>query len=389
MTSVVFVHGTGVREPHFTDLCTRIAHGLGPLAPAARVVPYDWGTPHGARLGSGGASIPGPGRGAGSRDPRAPADRADEEAEAWARLYREPTSELALAAAGSGTVVTPPGAAFPDERPRALLGQLASQAGEFDEIGPGLDEAARTLARDPLLPAAARALDAGTLAATLARALAATVIGGALEADLPVVCDGDTRDAAVERLARALGAPQQGTERGPVLKLLGRPVVRAGSHYVVRRRRALTEAAHPAAGDILRYLARGEPTRHGLRRLVAELEPPVVLLGHSLGGIIALDTLLAGPLPGVELLVTVGSQAPFLYETGALPGLDHPDPLPAHVPAWLNLHDRRDLLGYIGAPVFPGRVTDVETDNRQPFPAAHSAYWSDPAVYAAIAEQLP
>jgi hypothetical protein len=392
MTSVVFIHGTGVREPHFTDLCARIAEGLRPLAPAAHVVPYDWGTPHGARLGSKGASIPGPGRGADSRDPRAPgdtADSADAVAEAWARLYREPTSELALAAAGSGAVVTPPGAAFPDERPRALLGQLASRADEFGELGPGIDEAALALARDPLLPRAAQALDAVTLAATLARALAATAIGRALAEDLPVICDGDTRDAAVERLARALGAPPHGTERGPVLKLLGRPVVSAGSHYAVRRRRALTEAAHPAAGDILRYLARGEPMRHGLRLLVATLEPPVVLLGHSLGGIIALDTLLAAPLPGVELLVTVGSQGPFLYETGALPGLEHPDPLPGHVPPWLNLHDRRDLLGHIGAPVFPGRVTDVETDNRQPFPAAHSAYWSNPAVYRTIAEQLP
>ncbi|MYV58670.1 alpha/beta fold hydrolase, partial [Streptomyces sp. SID4931] len=159
--------------------------------------------------------------------------------------------------------------------------------------------------------------------------------------------------------------------------------------YAVRRRRALTGAAHPAAGDVLKFLVRGGPLRTALREMAAAVEPPVVLLGHSLGGIIALDTLIAAPLPGVRLLVTVGSQGPFLYETGALPHLDHPDPLPGHVPAWLNIHDRRDLLGFAAAPVFPGRAEDLATDNRQPFPVAHSAYWSDPAVYRAIAERLP
>lgn len=114
-----------------------------------------------------------------------------------------------------------------------------------------------------------------------------------------------------------------------------------------------------------------------------------MLLGHSLGGIIALDTLISSPPAGVELLVTVGSQGPFLYETGALPSLAHPDALPGHVPPWLNLYDRRDLLGYAAEPLFPGRATDIPTDSRQPFPVAHSAYWSDRAVYRAIGDLLP
>ncbi|NEB89336.1 alpha/beta fold hydrolase, partial [Streptomyces anulatus] len=177
--------------------------------------------------------------------------------------------------------------------------------------------------------------------------------------------------------------------RGPVGRLVARPVLRLGSRYAVRRRAALTGAAHPAAGDVLTFLVRGGPLRAALRELVAAVEPPVVLLGHSLGGIIALDTLIEAPLPGVRLLVTVGSQGPFLYETGALPHLEHPRPLPAHVPDWLNIHDRRDLLGFAAAPLFPGRAEDIATDNRQPFPAAHSAYWTDPAVYRAIAERLP
>ncbi|MEI5034506.1 hypothetical protein RB201_22710 [Streptomyces sp. S1A(2023)] len=215
------------------------------------------------------------------------------------------------------------------------------------------------------------------------------MIGAALAEDAPVIPDGAARDAAVDRIARELGAAAPGTSRGPVGRLAARPLARLGSRYAVRRRRALTGAAHPAAGDVLTFLVRGGPLRSALRELVAAVAPPVVLLGHSLGGIIALDTLIEAPLPDVRLLVTVGSQGPFLYETGALPHLEHPEPLPVHVPAWLNIHDRRDVLGFAAAPLFPGRAEDIATDNRQPFPAAHSAYWTDPAVYRAIAERLP
>ncbi|MCX4965890.1 hypothetical protein OHA98_13780 [Streptomyces sp. NBC_00654] len=389
MTTVLFIHGTGVREPHLTGLLDRIARGLGTAAPGVPLAAYRWGERYGAALAAGGASIPsGPGTGT-HRSAGGPGDPEDG-TEAWARLYEDPTAELALAAAGAAARVTPPGAAFPDERPRALLTGLAARGEDrAGKLGPGLERAAAELARSHLLAPAARALDAGELPWVLARALTATVVAAALDAGEPVLADGDTRDAAVEALAARLGAVPAGAERGAVLGLVAGPFVRLGSRYAVRRRRALTDAAHPAAGDILKYLARGEETRRGLRDLVADTEPPVVLLGHSLGGIIALDTLISGPLPGVELLVTVGSQGPFLYETGALPALAHPDPLPAHVPHWLNLYDRRDLLGYAAEPLFPNRAQDIATDSRQPFPVAHSAYWSDPAVYRAIGERLP
>ena len=388
MTTVVFTHGTGVREPHLGGLLAHITSGLAATAPGAHLVAYDWGGPHGARLAADGASIPaapGAGTGRSAADP----DESDETQE-WARLYADPSAELATAAAGVAGHATPPGAAFPDERPRAVLLEIAARGVPgADPLAPGLHEAAAALARSPLLGPAAEALDQETLASVLARALTATVVAADIAADSPVQISGDVRDAAVAALAARLGAAPAGTGRGPLLRMAGRPLLRLGSRYAVRRRRALTDAAHPAAGDILKYLARGEDMRQGLRDLVATLEPPVVLLGHSLGGIISLDTLISGPLPGVELLTTVGSQGPFLYETGALPSLAHPDPLPGHVPPWLNLYDRRDLLGYAAEPLFPGRAHDVTTDSRQPFPVAHSAYWGDPAVYRAIGERLP
>ncbi|MFJ6075299.1 hypothetical protein ACIQFU_31490 [Streptomyces sp. NPDC093065] len=387
MTALVFIHGTGVREPGFSALAGRFSAGVTQLRGGLRVVPYYWGGDHGAALAAGGASLP-PGSGT-VRGPLAPDAGADDTAD-WAALYTDPYAELALAAAGAPRAVElPPGALPPDRYLRARLAALAAEGdGPADELGPGLARAAADLAAHPLLAAAAASLAPDDLAEATARCLTAQVVAGLLDSDAPLVPVGATRDAVAGRLATALGAPARGTERG-VRSLALRAASSAASRAVVRRRRALTEAAHPAAGDVLRYLSRGEAVRAGLRTLLAGLEPPVAIVAHSLGGIIALDTLVLTPLPQVRLLVTAGSQAPFLYESGSLPSLEHPAPLPAHVPDWLNLYDPRDLLSYLGAGLFPGRVADVAVDSRQPFPAAHSAYWTNPEVYRHIVERLP
>lgn len=387
MTALVFIHGTGVREPGFSALAGRFSVGVTALREGLRVVPYYWGGEHGATLAAGGASLPpvvGTGRGL------AAPDAGDEETAAWAALYADPYAELAFAAAGSSTMAElPPGSLPPDQRLRARLAALAAEGdAPAADLGPGLTAAVADLAAHPLLGAAAVALAPGDLPDLAARSLTARVVAGVLDSDAPLVPVGATRDAVTDRLARALGAPPLGTERG-VRSLALRVAGSAVSRAVVRRRRALTEAAHPAAGDVLRYLSRGEAVRAGLRTLLAGLEPPVAIVAHSLGGIIALDTLVLTPLPQVQLLVTAGSQGPFLYESGSLPSLEHPAPLPAHVPDWLNLYDPRDLLGHLGAGLFPGRVTDVAVDSRQPFPAAHSAYWTNPEVYRHIVDRLP
>ncbi|MGW3940702.1 alpha/beta fold hydrolase [Streptomyces phaeochromogenes] len=390
MPSVVFIHGTGVREPGFSALVGRFAAELTRLRDGLRVVPYYWGGQHGAMLAAGGASLPPEGGTARSIAEVPSMPDPDDDTTGWATLYTDPDAELVLAACGAEQAVElPPGSVPPEQKIQALLTSLAAQGDVLsDELGPGLARAAVDLAVHPLLRPTATALQPGDLAVLVARCLVARVIAAALDNDTPIIPVGDTRDIVVDRLVKALGAPPRGVERGLRTMLL-RSVGSAASRAVVRRRRALTQATHPVAGDILRYLTRGERVRTDLCTLVEGLEAPVTLVGHSLGGIIALDTLVTTPLPQVRLLVTAGSQGPFLYESGSLPSLIHPEPLPAHVPDWLNLYDPRDLLGYLGAGLFPGRVTDVAVNSRQPFPAAHSAYWTNPAVYRHIVDHLP
>jgi hypothetical protein len=101
------------------------------------------------------------------------------------------------------------------------------------------------------------------------------------------------------------------------------------------------------------------------------------------------DLLVSRHLPAVRLLITVGSQAPYLYELNALPTLEFGQALPPSVPPWVNIYDRRDLLGYAGEGVFPGRVKDRVVDNRAPFPRSHSAYFGNDDFYSIVNEVLP
>lgn len=173
----------------------------------------------------------------------------------------------------------------------------------------------------------------------------------------------------------------------------------AGGTPLVRKRKGeVTDSAALFAGDILLYQARGDAIRAEIRKRVeaaAAKSPPVVLLGHSLGGIACVDLIATKQLPNVPLLVTVGSQAPLLYEINALPTLAYGDPLPDHfVDRWVNVFDPRDFLSYLTQGVFTAetkaRTTfrDVEVDNGLRFPESHSGYWANPATWAAVAEEI-
>ncbi|UQX03693.1 hypothetical protein [Streptomyces sp. RerS4] len=426
----LFVHGTGVRRERHDKLFAVVREQLTGRFPDASVESCFWGERFGATLSAGGGSVPG-----------LKAADTDTDTAEWGLLLVDPLCELrVLAEAGWNTdraaedvyaAQDPYGAqdpyraqgpyaddpfAMPGVRPAGvrvleLLERLAeapsAEPGDTPPDAPG-DELRALLGGTGLATAfpaaleatarsteAARAADRATddpQARELAAALARAVTAGALAATVEdAVCTAAERDRLVELLTTRLG----GDARVPGARaaaFLGRLALRVTAQPLLNARRGpLTVGATPALGDILRYQARGSDLRAFLRARITAEAGPTVLIGHSLGGIALVDLLALAaargePVPGAALLVTVGSQAPYLYELGALTGLAPGSVLPYGFPRWLNVYDRQDLLSYLAEPVFPGdpRVTDHELAGRQPFPASHSAYWKQPALYERI-----
>ncbi|MEU7665171.1 alpha/beta fold hydrolase [Streptomyces lincolnensis] len=401
----IFVHGTGVRRERFDDLFRWVCKGLVERFQDADVEPCYWGDTFGTTLSAGGASVPGIAttRGALS-DPEA-ADAAE-----WLLLLTDPLCELrVLAELGTeDDELGMPGVQSAGESVASSLGKLPRElqrgtdgadelthllrdVGLIDSYGEALDEIA---ASDEFRDACAAAQDdasAAELTTATSRAIVALLLAGAQDM---VICTGDERDRIVDLLSSRIG----GTARGPVTRVAGMLLklgLRLTPQSVLDRQRGeFTSDRASEVGDILRYQARGGPLRDRLAQVIGQSPEPPVVIGHSLGGIALVDALALAavrqqPL-SVRLLVTVGSQAPFLHELGALAGLPPGATLPPGFPQWLNIYDRRDLLSYLAEPVFPGdsRVADHEVRSRQPFPVSHSAYWKLDAVYDQIGEAL-
>ncbi|MFD9338755.1 hypothetical protein ACFWBF_30850 [Streptomyces sp. NPDC060028] len=407
----LFVHGTGVRRERHETLFALVKGALTARFPGAAVDSCFWGERFGATLGAGGRSVPGLGA---PGDPAAP-DAADAETAEWALLLADPLCELrVLAEAGWDT--------GPDEgdgfgmpgvqSAGAGVLQLLDRLGELPAIAPAGGELAALLRGAGLaagFPAALEAVagsaeaarageratgqpQARELATALARAVTAAALASAgAEAD----CTAVERDRLVELLTTRLGGDAR-VPGGRAAAVLGRLALRVTTQPLLNAwRPSLTVGATPALGDILRYQSRGEGLREFLHARITAEPGPTVLIGHSLGGIALVDLLALAaargePVPGVELLVTVGSQAPFLYELGALTGIAPGTKLPYAFPHWLNIYDRQDVLSYLAGPVFPGdpRVSDHRITSRQPFPACHSAYWKQAALYERIEQAV-
>lgn len=97
--------------------------------------------------------------------------------------------------------------------------------------------------------------------------------------------------------------------------------------------------------DVYAYFFGGfaEPMRDVLRKAIAEIDGPLIVLSHSLGTIIAYDVLRDEALRGreVPLFVTAGSPLA-VQEVQDL--VVNPLLVPAQVGAWRNVADARDLV---------------------------------------------
>jgi hypothetical protein len=396
MTAALFVHGTGVRTDAYEESFGLVADALRTFRLSAQRC-Y-WGG-LGSELHADGASIP---RYDATRAIAGVATPEDTTIALWAMLYDDPLYELrmlglrrggrgeramgqvapglALAEAGTQLVVS--------DALRALLAK-----GGIEHV---FESARLSVMASPTSRAAFNAAPEalGEDRAALARAIIAKSLALAIQPAEPTAkavlpraaSDRTLRDEIEHALVDALGGAERGIGGWVSSQLIGL-ASRLGSTYLARRRGSVTDAAFPAAGDILLYQSRGQGIGDFIRGELLKLAAPRIVVAHSLGGIACVDLLASQDL-GVDLLVTVGSQAPFLYEIDALRSLRYGEPLPVHFPRWLNIYDLRDFLSYIGGTLFPGKVHDVQVDNGQPFPVSHSAYWTNPKVWKAVGEAI-
>ena len=426
MITLVFVHGTGVRKQGYDDTLVVIREEVAHRSDV-RVTECRWGESHGCQLHAGGASVPTYDATRAYGDQLTP--QQIEEA-LWGLLLRDPLGELRLLAVRE------------NERKKLPLGgapgdKLAAQVAAFTRTGPPVGPLHDALAdagllgvfdkarREVLTSYACKDVIGSAVEpyaeerAAIARAVVAEAIALRRDQgyDPAVRLDADRRDALVSLLIDALGGGSRGLggRLGQHAWRLAAAVTTsavtiAGTYYAQLRRGRLTDEATLPVGDILLYQARGEEIRRSIADAAlaadaaarADLKEgessKLAIVAHSLGGIAAVDLLASdrSKTPGqrtldcVDLLVTLGSQSPFLYEIGALWSKRYWDRLPEDFPPWLNIYDLSDFLSYVGRneKLFGEKIEDLQVFSRQPFPAAHSAYFRNPAVWQAILDRL-
>ena len=120
MTTLVFVHGTGVRKESYDQTFEQIQKQLEQRQPALSTQRCLWGEEFGAQLRQDGASIPGY-EATGGRSTRGVTDEsslsdAEYELVLWSMLYQDPLYELrTMAGAPAARQDAPPGTKSPSK----------------------------------------------------------------------------------------------------------------------------------------------------------------------------------------------------------------------------------------------------------------------------------
>lgn len=124
---------------------------------------------------------------------------------------------------------------------------------------------------------------------------------------------------------------------------------------------------------------------------------PAYIVGHSLGGVIALDMCTDAERPlHLSGFVTFGSQWPFfnlIDPRSTVPPFEgSPSPLPASLHGgWINLWEPLDPLAFVAANVLTLHDGSLPEDRQQPYDVAsgiwtHSSYWNGNKLFEAINE---
>ncbi len=402
MKNVIFVHGIGVRQPAYDNSFDKVRKNLVDRLGQGNVNVHKcyWGGIEGAKLFANGASIP-------DYDTTRAIEESvpDEEYELtlWELLYQDPFYELRLYAAQQHTTEeATPGQKSPGETVLEKLEQLQAtnlekilNEAELKEV---FDDAKRSVISMSEVRAVASKIPQGEVSffgEVLARATVAKAISlcgeesGLCEASI----NSTVRDGLVDQINQEIGEQTRALGINWTKKQIEGLALNKVTNHIKRKRGAITDSYHAAPGDVLLYQARGQAIRNFIASQIEAVSKPVVVIGHSLGGVASVDLLIERDM-NVDLLITVGSQAPLFYELNALQSLPfnkNGPQLPPHFPKkWWNFYDKRDFLSYVGKKIFGNNIVDVEVDNKEPFPKSHLAYWSkdNEAMWKPIVEVL-
>ncbi|MFC8529228.1 hypothetical protein [Nocardia sp. NPDC057227] len=397
MTTVIFVHGTGVREKSYAGSFRLVREKAAQYWPEVTVLPCFWGEKLGVSLDAAAATVPDYDL---TRANELPADEWRDER--WVLLEADPVYELrllAVANAGQVRFELPGSEITAQDRLNTYLrwsDGLADLADLVEQHGIPVDlfmGAVREVfgsapARDAIELLAGGETE-GELREALSRAVTAAAMicaDAGVAGSFPI--DAIGRDAIARAVLDGLNGADLGIGQ-TLLRVSADLALRLGvSQAIERHRGMITDRVMPFGGDVLRYLAHGEPLRRFIADTVRSVPRPVVLMAHSLGGIACLDLVRLG-MARVDLLVTVGSQGSYLCSLGALPSAPSGNVGDPTMPPWVNVYDPRDLLSYLAVPIFGEAVEDLEIRSGAPFPRAHSAYFASDLFYTTLRDRLP
>jgi hypothetical protein len=406
--TLFFVHGTGVRKDGFDHTLSLIADAVGksPVLNGITVKGVCWGAARGVVLHRLPDVLPPEISRRGVVPTSSELAREEIETAMWAQLLDDPMFELRLAADHPHAATQPnvplPSRILPAQELVLLLQSLSGQLTAVPTSGIDQQEiiqAASDIGKDLVAATAAEAYGGvrdPELMLAVARAIVATVLakhrGDAPGTEPHASHDAATRDFIVDAILKTLQPATPRSVGGWLANKAQGFAERRATAYISGRRLDLTGLSLPGIGDILLYQRRGEEILDDIATELNRCMPPVVAVGHSLGGIMLVDLLSRSKRAKVDLLVTVGSQSPLFFMIDALGELrpTTPTPGPPFTP-WLNIYDRSDLLSYCAERIF-GRIPNIvdrEVSSGVPFPESHSAYWHQPAVYELISEFWP